>query len=224
MNEQELFEQSLKMIDELKTEIDNSSFIDGGLRIDVVSQCIEISMQHNISLNALLALNLHIPAMVLLRAQFEAVVKAYWILFLATNEDISKLNFSWTFEEQFEKDKFPMVSEMLEKLYTANLEAHHIIQHLLDFKKYHLKQLNSFVHSGKHSFTRHQIGFDQPMICALMRQSNNLATVAAQIMLKLTVPDKQKFIHKLIEKYRGCFFLDDDVDPEMKKRVDGYFT
>lgn len=69
-----------------------------------------------------------------------------------------------------------------------------------NFKKYHLKQLNSFVHTGKQSFTRD-----------------------TQIMLKHTVPDKQKVIHYLIEKYRQCFYLDVDVDLAVRARVEKYF-
>ncbi|TCB17388.1 hypothetical protein E0H79_08795 [Acinetobacter sp. ANC 5045] len=112
---------------------------------------------------------------------------------------------------------------MLEKLSNADLPAKPVIDQLCDFKKYHLKQLNSLVHTGKQSFTRDVMGYDPSMILNLMRQSNNLVTVAAQIMLKHTIPDKPKFIHYLIEKYRPCFYLDEDVDPSVKARVEGYF-
>ncbi|HAV4998070.1 hypothetical protein C7G91_08045 [Acinetobacter nosocomialis] len=95
---------------------------------------------------------------------------------------------------------------------------------LVEFKKYHLNQLNSFVHTGKHSFTRDEIGFDENLVLTLMRQSNNLITASAQIMLAHTIPDKQKFIHLLTEKYRDCFFLQEDLDPKVKARLDNYFS
>ena len=47
-----------------------------------------------------------IQAMVLSRAQFESTVRAYWLLFCASNLQISKLSFDYTFEEQFVKDRF----------------------------------------------------------------------------------------------------------------------
>ncbi|MCX0340967.1 DUF6988 family protein [Acinetobacter radioresistens] len=108
-------------------------------------------------------------------------MRAYWLLFIASNYQIS------------------------------------------NFKKYHLKQLNSFVHTGKQSFTRDIMGFKGEILLTLMRQSNNLITIAAQIMLKHRVPDKQKVIHYLIEKYRQCFYLDADVDPTVRVRVEKYF-
>ncbi|OTU28589.1 hypothetical protein CAT59_07350 [Acinetobacter pittii] len=95
---------------------------------------------------------------------------------------------------------------------------------LVEFKKYHLNQLNSFVHTGKHSFTRDEIGFDENLVMTLMRQSNNLITASAQIMFAHTVTDKQKFIHSLTGKYRDCFFMQEDLDPKMKARVEDYFT
>ncbi|NNP75521.1 hypothetical protein A7P54_03690 [Acinetobacter sp. Ac_3412] len=112
---------------------------------------------------------------------------------------------------------------MLNALESANLPAKPIIDHLSDFKKYHLKQLHSFVHTGKQSFTRDVMGYAEDMLLIMMKQSNNLITAAAQLMLKHTVPDKQKFIHHLIEKYRECFYLDEDVDESLKRRVEGYF-
>lgn len=223
MKKMELLESSIKMISELKQEILESHVIDCGPRLDLVEQCIYISFEHGVGVNSLLTAELPIQAMILLRSQFEAVVRAYWLLFLATNHQVSKLNFSYTFEEQFQSDTCPMVGEMLEALKKANLDAKPNIDHLYDFKKYHLKQLNSFVHTGKQTFTRDVMGFNEEMLLILMRQSNNLITVSAQIMLKHTVPDKQKFIHHLIGKYRQCFYLDEDVDWKMRERVESYF-
>ncbi|UOH20456.1 hypothetical protein [Acinetobacter sp. NyZ410] len=224
MDKIKLFESSLEMISELKEEIICSDVVDCGPRLELVEQCIYISFDHGIGVNNLLAFNLPIQAMVLLRAQFESVVRAYWLFFLASENQVSKLNFSNTFEEQFISDTCPGLTEMLDKLSKANLPAKPVIDHLCDFKKYHLKQLNSFVHTGKQSFTRGIMGVKDEMQIILMKQSNNLVTAAAQIMLTLTVPDKQKFIHYLHEKYRNCFYLDQDVDPEIRARVEKYYT
>lgn len=95
-----LLEKSLKMILELKDEIINSEVIDCGLRLDLVEQCIYISFEHGIGVNTLLTLDMPIQAMVLSRAQFESTVRAYWLLFCASNLQISKLSFDYTFEEQ----------------------------------------------------------------------------------------------------------------------------
>lgn len=224
MNKEELFELSLHMIGELKQEIIESDVLDCGPRLELVEQCIYISFEHGMGVTGLLAAGLPTQAMIIFRSQFEAVVRAYWILFLADNNEVLKLNFSYTFEEQFEKDGNFSVSKVLDQLEKANLPAKPIIDHLCDFKKYHLKQLNSLVHTGKQSFTRDVMGFNDEMLVTIMRQSNNLITAAAQIMLKYTIPDNQKYIGYLIEKYRKCFYLDDDVDPALRAKVEKYYT
>lgn len=219
-----LLEKSLKMILELKEEIINSTVIDCGPRLDLVEQCIYISFEHGIGVNTLLTLDMPIQAMVLFRSQFDSAVRAYWLLFCASNHQISKLRFGYTFEEQFVKDTFPALSEMLDMLKKLDLPAKPVINMFAEFKKYHLNQLNSFVHTGKHSFTRDVIGFDENLVMTLMKQSNNLITASSQIMLAHTVPDKLKFIHLLTEKYRDCFFMHEDLDPKMKARIDNYFS
>ncbi len=219
-----LLEKSLNMILELKDEIINSEVTDCGPRLDLVEQCIYISFEHGIGVNTLLTLDMPIQAMVLSRAQFESAVRVYWLLFCASNFQIAKLSFGYTFDEQFIKDKCPSLSEMLEMLQKLNLPAKPIINMFVEFKKYQLNQLHSFVHTGKHSFTRDKIGFDENLVMTLMRQSNNLITASSQIMLAHTVPDKQKFLHFLIDKYRDCFFMQEDLDPKVKAKVDSYFS
>ena len=219
-SKEDLFAKSLDMINELNYELENSEFINIGLRLELVSQCIQISFEHSIGVNHLLSSELPLQAMILYRAQFKAVVKSYWILFLAKNEQLSKLNFNWTFEEQLQSDNYPMIKEMLDLLLKANLPAKPIIQQFCEFQKYNLKQLNSFVHTGKQAFTRNLIGFDNRMMITLMRQSNNLVSAAAQIMLQHS--NNPKFIHTLTEKYRECFFLEEDEDPMLRARINSY--
>lgn len=224
MNKEKLFEQSLHMIRELKQEIIGSEVLDCGPRLELVEQCIYISFEHGIGVNTLLVAGLPTQAMILLRSQFEAVVRAYWLLFTASNHQVSKLNFNYTFEEQFESDTCPGLRKMLEQLIKADLEAKPAIDHLCLFEKYHLDKLHSLVHTGKQAFTRDVMGYADAMLLNLMCQSNNLITVAAQIMLKHTVPDKQAFNGHLINKYRSCFYMEEDVDPAMKARVEKYYT
>ncbi|ENU92080.1 MULTISPECIES: DUF6988 family protein [Acinetobacter] len=207
MNKTVLFTESLKMLQEIKYEISKSNLMDCGPRLELVEQCINISIEHSIGVNLLLSTDLTMQGMVLLRAQFEAVVRAYWLMFIAENSEISVLNFSWTLEEQYLNPKIPMAHDMLELLLKANLDAHGIILQLKEFKEINLKVLHSFVHTGKHAFTRQQIGFDENLVIQLMRISNNLTSTAAQLLLYHSVPNNQKFISSITYKYKSCFTL-----------------
>lgn len=224
MNTEALFKQSLNMIRDLQDELFNSSFIDIGPRLELVEQCTHISIEHGIAFHHLIYSNLNLQAMIIFRAQFEAIVKSYWILFIATSQQIAKLQFNRTLEEQFESDKNPMISEMLTTLEKADLPARGQIEQLLQVKKYHLKHLNSFVHTGKHAFLRDEMGFDENLKLTLMRQCNNLITLGSQVLLFHAIPNKQSYISLLTNKYRQCFMLIEDEDPEVKQRIDDYLS
>ncbi|MFW1996756.1 DUF6988 family protein [Acinetobacter guillouiae] len=216
MDKLKLFESSLEMIGELKTEIICSDVVDCGPRLELVEECIYISFDHGIGVNNLLANDLPIQAMILFRAQFESVVRAYWLMFIASNDDVLKLKFNWTNDEQEQKEKYPMASQMLTQLNNIDDEVKSIIVQLMEFKAFNINALNSFVHTGKHSFTRSAIGFEHKFLLQIMRMANNLVSTAAQLMLKHTKPDKQKFLKMITKKYRECFFLIEDLNATTK--------
>jgi len=205
MKKEKIFEESLMMINELRNELFVCKTIDCGLRLELAKECVGISIEHSEAINFLLATEYPIQAMILLRSQYEAVVKSYWIMFIASNEQVTRLNFNWTNEEQGLKDKFPMVSEMLDLLYKAKLDAHKIIEQLTEFKNYNLTPLNSFVHTGKHSFIRKSVGFEPEFIERLLCFSNNLVSTASHLIFKHTIPDKQELLKTIHKKYSECF-------------------
>lgn len=221
MDIEQLTTLSIYMLNDYKNEIEKSALIDCGPRLELVCKCINISFEHAIAINTLFSSNLTIPALTLLRIQFESVVRAYWLLFVATNSQILKLEFKWTFEEQLEKDNYPTVSKMINELNEANLQfIKHIIQMFLEFKKYHLTHLNSFIHSGKQAFVRNAVGFNSDFIKILIKQSNNLSALVAQIIFEHS--NQKQLIHSLHEKHIKCFYRIDEVDVKMKKRFDSY--
>lgn len=221
MDIKQLTTLSINMLNEYKNEMEKSVVMDCGPRLELVSKCINISFEHAIAVNTLFSSSLFISASTLLRVQFESIVRAYWLLFIATNKQILKLEFKWTFEEQLEKDSYPTVSRMINELDEANLQhLKHIISMFLEFKKYHLTHLNSFIHSGKQAFVRSALGFDIDFIKILIKQSNNLSALVAQIIFEHS--NQKQLIHKLHGKHTECFYTVDEVDPEMKKRLDSY--
>jgi len=78
------------MIEELNKQLDSSELVDGGLRLDLVYQCCEISIEHGIAVKTLLETELYTSALALFRVQFESTVRAYWLLLSATNNQILK--------------------------------------------------------------------------------------------------------------------------------------
>lgn len=208
----DLFEQSMKMVNELNQELSQSEFIDSGLRLDLVYQCCDISIEHGLAVKTLLEAKLDTSELALFRIQFESVVRAYWLLLRASNEQILKMQ-TLSVRELFENEKMPMVSEMIEQLKNIE-EIKSIALQFEEFKFYSLKHLNSIVHTGKHSIIRNSVGLSHKQSSDVVKQSNGFVSMAAQLLLRHA--GKEKWIHRLHAKYRECFQMEEDITPEEK--------
>lgn len=207
------------MVDELYTELQQSYFVDGGIRLDLVYQCCDLSIEHGIAVKKLLREQLITSALALFRIQFESVVRAYWLLMVASNNDVLKLQVS-SIEDLFRNHRIPMVSGMIEELSGVN-EIAYIVEQFKQFKYYSMNHLNNIVHSGSHSLIRRKVGLDEKQILIVIKQSNNFSTIAAQILLRHA--SKEKYIHHLYSKYRECFHMEEDVSVEEKERIDSMY-
>ena len=215
----DLFEQSFLMMDELNRELENSKLMDGVIRLDLVYQCCYISMEHSVAVKSLLKAKLYTSALALFRIQFESVVRAYWVLLRASNDQILKMQ-TLNVNELFKNEKMPMVSEMIEQLKNIE-EIKAIALQFEEFKFYSLKHLNSIVHTGKHSIIRNSVGLTQKQSLDVIKQSNGLVSRVAQILL--CHAGKEKYIHYIHPKYRDCFQMHDDITLEEKQSIDARY-
>lgn len=218
----DLFEQSMTMVNELNQELSQSEFVDGGLRLDLVYQCCDISIEHRLAVKILLETELFISALALFRTQFESLVRAYWILFAATDEQVCELGVLDSIEQLTLKEHKSIsrftATPMIEALKEIQ-EIKHIVAQLEEFKLFSLDYLNSIVHSGKQTFLRHIFGLGDEHKKLIIKQLNNLTMMSAQIYLKHTLPDCQKLIQIFLQKYRECFMLPEDISKEDREKI-----
>jgi hypothetical protein len=215
----DLFEQSMTMVNELNQELSQSEFVDGGLRIDLVYQCCDISIEHGLAVKTLLETELFISALALFRTQFESLVRAYWILFVATDEQVCELGVLDSIEQLTLKEHKSISRFTATPMIEALKEIKHIVAQLEEFKLFSLDYLNSIVHSGKQTFLRHTFGLGDEHKKLIIKQSNNLTMMSAQIYLKHTLPDRQKLIQIFLQKYRECFMLPEDISKEEREKI-----
>ena len=103
-----------------------------------------ISFEHAESAKMLISSGNFTSATGLVRLQYEALVRAMWLLYAASETAVSKLMCELTSESSHKANKLPMLSEMLDKLDgKAPPEA---LSMLKEFKDYSWKPLSSFVH------------------------------------------------------------------------------
>ena len=209
VTEQELDQviaRSEQFQDELFLQFQQYGFGDDKKSLAVISMC-NIAQEHAISLRELTKLRLLTSAMGLLRLQYEALVRAMWALYAASDSSIIKLVAPLTPEnEQVAKNGLPGVSKMMDEIEKKGPAGLH--KHLSEFKDYSWQPLNSFVHGGIHAVNRSNTGYPVHIHYSAVRQSNNLLHMSAIALAHLVNDgDLVLDIVSLYKKYADCLQL-----------------
>lgn len=153
-------------------------------RLQFALAACEVSMDHARAVRALIGNGLVTPALSLMRPQGESVVRAMWLLYAASDEQIAKLAVPLSREAEKAANKLPMLSDMISAL-EGKAPANAVAMVLL-FKEMHAPALNSFVHGGIHPLQRHMTGYPEPLIVQVVCASNALMTMAGMAMALLS--------------------------------------
>lgn len=153
----ELFEESASLVDELLGLIDLP--IMEGNRVDISDTACSLGIEHWHAVRSLLQLGLLPSALVVHRAQFEALVRSFWLLHAAREVDLVKLTATLDLESEQATKNMTSVAEMMRQLAkTAPVNAYDA---LARFKEHNWKPLNSYVHAGIHPLRRHADGYPE---------------------------------------------------------------
>lgn len=141
-------------------------------------------LEHAESIKLLSASGNFTSAIGLMRLQYESLVRAFWILYAATDGFVAKLIAELTEETAKAGNKLPMVSEMLNSLEgKAPKEA---IDMLFEIKQYSWQPMNSFIHGGIHAIDRNRRGYPLPLLLQLLKTSNGISMMAAMLLVILS--------------------------------------
>ncbi|OTG89403.1 DUF6988 family protein [Acinetobacter sp. ANC 3813] len=212
----DIFRNSEMMLSELNTELNHSIFMDGGLRLDLVYECCDLSIEHGQAILQLLETQHDISALALFRVQFEAVVRAYWLLNVATNAQVHEFEIR-SEDELLKNVKTPTASGMISQLENV-VEINHIVGQFKEFKFYSLQHLHSIVHTGRNSLIQRKAGVVNGVREVIVKQVNGFIVMAAQILLRHA--GKEKYIHYIHQKFRQCFQMQSDISDEYKAAID----
>lgn len=172
-----------------------------------------VALEHGLSLRSLIAMGLATSATGLLRLQFEAVTRAMWLLFAASDHAIEKLTAPLTTESEQTAKNVPSATEMIEQIgkrvgLNAPAAAHQMLVH---FKDVSWHALNSIVHGGIHPLRPHTEGFPAHLVIQILQNSNALLTMTAMTLATLTGDEA---ITKPLSKIQPAFA---DCLPEVLK-------
>lgn len=152
-----------------------------------------LALKHGEGVRGLLAMALGVSAAVLLRAQYEAVLRSVWICYVAKDDQIQLLEQDLSAEAEHGAKGLPQANDMLKGIErAAPVDAS---QSLKSFRTYSWSALNSFVHSGVHAISRHRDGLPLQLAEGALRSSNGLCVLAA--MQCAIATGSQELVHRV---------------------------
>lgn len=194
-----LFNQSDALATEV-IQVIGRPLYDESDRFQVSDLLCSLSMEHAHSARALLAAGLMSSALVIHRAQFEAVMRSIWSLYAASDGEVEKLSNSLTLDTEQAAKNLPnattMMAELVKKAPASPVEA------LREFMDYNWKALNSYAHAGIHPVRRHMEGYPPVLIReALLNVNGMLMLTAMQASILTGVPGLQRQVLEVGERY-----------------------
>jgi hypothetical protein len=186
----------------------DSSWFSGDDKSTVILAMCNIALEHANSLRELIRIGLPTSAMSMLRLQYEAIVRAIWVLYAASDNLIAKLVAPLTPESaQVASNSLPAFSAMLKEIEKHGPPGAH--RHLSEFRDYSWRPLNSFVHSGIHAVSGHRDGYPLGRLEQAVRQSNNLVHMSAvALAIQLESADFTMSVVALHREYADCLQLE----------------
>ncbi|SEH08991.1 DUF6988 family protein [Candidatus Venteria ishoeyi] len=157
-----------------------------------------IAFEHAESTKILITTGNLTSATGLVRLQYEALVRAMWLLYAASDIVVSKLSSELTCETANRANNLPMLTEMLKKL--QDKAPRQALDMLLEFKEYSWRPLSSFIHGGIHAIHRHSKGYPLPLLEQMLRMSNGVSLMVGMLLVILHGGGEQRGKMSQIQK------------------------
>lgn len=196
----------LHQSDELATELSALMELpayDNSPRIISCRTLCGVSFEHSESVRILITTRNFTSSLAVLRMQYEALVKAIWALYAASETSITKLQSTLNPENAKWADKIPLLGELLVEL--EGKAPARALGPLKEFKEYSWKPLSSYIHGGVHAITRHGKGYPIELLDQAVKSSNSLQVMTGMMLVVLSGDAKQQGrISKIQQKFANC--------------------
>ena len=165
------------------------------VRAQVSGTACSLALEHWQAVRALLARGLLPSALVVHRAQFEALVRSVWLAYAAGENDVEKLGAQLDLASEQSAKNVSNVNEMMQHIREhAPLAAY---SGLARFKEHNWKALNSYTHAGIHPLRRHAEGYPRELVCAVLCNANGLGVFSC--MQAVALAGAQPLQQKVLE-------------------------
>lgn len=175
-------------------------------KLRVCAHACLLSLEHARSVRILFSADAPHSASALLRLQYEALLRAAWVLYAASDLQITKLDAPLDANSELAVNNLPGALEM-QKALEAKAPVG-LTQPLTEFRTVAMKGLNSFVHGGIHPLRRISQGFPEALGLQLVRNSNGLMHFSYRMLASLTGSQHlMNLTTHIYGKFQDCFRL-----------------
>lgn len=202
MNIDQIFADSERFAEEVESVLPEPCATPAN-RVSVSRVACSLALEHWDATKILLSTRLLPSAVVVHRAQFEAIVRSIWMLYAASDAEFGRLAVSLSKEAEQAAKNIAGLQEMI-----ADIEKRgpaEAFNALARFRDNALKPINSYVHSGIHPLHRHARGYPDELIAGVLRNSNGVAILSwMQAVVLEDRQDLQSVILKIADRYPAC--------------------
>ncbi len=202
MSPAEIFDITDDLEEELLAEIDLPLFEESS-RFQTSDVASSLALEHWHSSRSLLRSGLLPSALVVHRAQFEALTRSIWLIYAASDEHIAKLAATLTLATEQAAKNMPQVADMMQALkQNGPPQAYEALSR---FKDNSWKALNSYAHAGIHPIRRHREGYPEELIHDVLRNTNGLAVMTCmQAAILSGQQPLQRILLEIANKHSQC--------------------
>ena len=198
-----VFEESDQLAAELFAVIGDLPLVNDTEHVRVADLACSLSMEHWFSARVLLQGALLPSALVVHRAQFEALTRSIWLTYAATEENIGKFTADLSLDSEQAAKNSPGVDKMMQQIAAKAPKPAHA--GLLRFKDQSWRALNSYAHAGIHPLRRHEQGYPVQLVRDVLGNVNGLAVFSCMqaVILRGAQPLQQEILD-IAAKFPDC--------------------
>ncbi|MBE0614129.1 MAG: hypothetical protein IH604_10725 [Burkholderiales bacterium] len=152
-----------------------------GTRYFVAFQAALLSLEHSTGAWVLIGQGFFPSAYVLMRPQYECLVRGIWLLHAATDAWVEKLSEPLTLESAKRANEGPMLAEMLKELESSPNSPGPLVAQLKQYRDATWKAMNSYAHGGLHPLSRTLTGYPAQLTYDVVRNSNAVMALTTQL-------------------------------------------
>lgn len=170
---------------------------------ELVASACELCVEHARTLRAAFAVGSPNSGSAVLRLQYEALLRATWLMFAATPTQIDRLAKTLDLEAEQAAKNLPGYLEMLSAV--GKVAPDGLAAPLAEFNQYSRHALNSFVHSGIHALHRVRHGYPVELALTVVRFSNAIMHFAYRLLATLSGSQRRMDrVTRIYVDFRDC--------------------